>query len=119
MDFYTSLFAGTLAFLIITLIVVGYYMSLAKKKQTYPPSTADCPDYYSLDPTDSSFCVIGKNIFASEPSDVSCNKQDFTQKKYTVEGTDFTSGLCAKKMWANKCKVSWDGVSNNDLICYT
>ena len=116
MDFYTSLFTGTLAFLIITLIVVGYYMSLAKEKQTYPPSVADCPDYYSLDV---STCVIGKNIFASEPSDVSCNIQNFNDVKYKVPGTDFNSGLCAKKLWANKCKVSWDGVSNNDLICYT
>ena len=93
MDFYTSLFAGTLAFLIITLIVVGYYMSMAKKKQTYPPSVADCPDYYSLDV---SACVIGKNIFASEPSDVSCNIQNFNDAKYKVPGTDFKSGLCAK-----------------------
>jgi hypothetical protein len=117
MDFYTSLFAGTIAFLIITLIVVGYYMSLAKKKQTYPPSIADCPDYYSLDV--SGICVIGKNIFTSNPSDVSCNNQDFSQTKYKVEGTDYNSGLCAKKLWANKCDVKWDGISNNDLLCYS
>ena len=117
MDFYTSLFAGTLAFLIVTLVVVGYYMSLAKEKQTYPPSVADCPDYYSLDVSGN--CVIGKNIFASQPLDVSCNKQNFSQAKYKVQGTDYKSGLCAKKLWANKCNVSWDGVSNNDLLCYT
>ena len=119
MDFYTNLFVGTIVFLIITLIVVGYYMSLAKERQTYPPSVADCPDYFSLDPTDSSYCVIGNNIFASTSSDISCNRQDFTQKKYKVSGTDFNSGLCAKKIWANKCNVKWDGISNNDLLCYT
>jgi hypothetical protein len=117
MDFYTSLFAGTLAFLIITLIIVGYYMSMAKEKQTYPPSVADCPDYYTLDAT--GVCLIGKNIFESLPTDLSCNKQDFNDKKYKVEGTDFNSGLCAKKLWANKCNVKWDGISNNDLLCYT
>jgi hypothetical protein len=121
MDFYTNLFAGTLAFLIITLVVVGYYMSLAKKKQTYPPSIADCPDYYALDPTDSSYCIIGSNIYASSTAGdgINCSKEDFNKTKYTVEGTDFNSGLCAKKLWANKCKVSWDGISNNDLLCYT
>jgi len=119
MDFYTSLFAGTLAFLIITLIIVGYYMSMAKEKQTYPPSVADCPDYYSLDPTDKNYCVIGKSVFSSLRSDLSCNRPNFNEAKYKVEGTDYNSGLCAKKLWANKCNVSWDGVSNNDLICYT
>jgi len=117
MDFYTSLFAGTLAFLIITLVVVGYYMSLAKEKQTYPPSIAECPDYYSLDAE--GYCIIGSNIYASNPSGINCRKEDFSGNKYKVEGTDFNSGLCAKKIWANKCKVSWDGISNNDLLCYT
>ena len=117
MDFYTSLFAGTLVFLIITLVIVGYYMSLAKTKQAYPPSVADCPDYYSLNVLGE--CIIGKNIFASSPTDISCNKQNFKESEYTVSGTGNTSGLCAKKMWANKCNVSWDGVSNNDLLCYT
>ena len=116
MDFYTNLFAGTLVFLIITLIVVGYYMSIAKKNQTYPPSIADCPDYYTLDV---STCVIGDNLFASFITDNSCRTHNFSDAKYKVDGYGFESGLCAKKLWANKCKVPWDGVSNNDLICYS
>ena len=120
MDFYTSLFVGTIVFLIIMLCIVGYFMSLSKKKQTYPPSIADCPDYYSLDST--GLCKIGSNIKASN---ISCNVEDFKLDKYKKgasdlsSGSDFTSGLCAKKMWANKCEVSWDGITNNDEICYT
>ena len=114
MDFYTSLFVGTFIFLIIILCIVGYYMSISKKKQTYPPSIADCPDYYSLDAAGS--CKIGASITASQTT---CNVEDFKNAKYKKEGTDFTSGLCAKKMWANKCEVSWDGITNNDDLCYT
>jgi len=114
MDFYTSLFIGTIVFLIIVLCIVGYLMSLSKKKQTYPPSIADCPDYYSLDTT--GLCKIGSTIKANKPT---CNMEDFKNDKYKKEGTDFSSGLCAKKMWANGCEVSWDGITNNDDICYT
>lgn len=114
MDFYTSLFVGTFIFLIIILCIVGYYMSISKKKQTYPPSIADCPDYYSLDAGGS--CKIGTNI---EASNVTCNVENFKMDKYKKEGNNFTSGLCAKKMWAKKCEVNWDGITNNDDICYT
>jgi hypothetical protein len=113
MDFYTSLFTATIIFLIVVLVFVGYFMSLSKKNQTYPPSVANCPDYYSLNSNGS--CSIGSNIKASNNE---CNNENFTQAKYKKEGTDFTSGLCAKKMWANKCEVAWDGITNNDDICY-
>jgi hypothetical protein len=54
-------------------------MSISKKKQTYPPSIADCPDYYSLDATGS--CKIGTNIEASQTT---CNVENFKQDvKYT------------------------------------
>ena len=115
MNFYTHLFIGTIIFLILTLIVVGYCMTLSKN-QEYPPAVADCPDYYSLDPVDISFCIIGSNISVS---DETCKRQNFTQGKYIVPGTDFESGLCAKKLWANNCDIKWDGISNNDSICYT
>ena len=114
MDFYTSLFVGTIIFLIIILCIVGYYMSISKKKQTYPPSIADCPDYYSLDAN--GLCKIGTSITVTDPT---CNTEDFRQEKYKKEGNDFTRGLCKKKMWGNKCEVSWDGITNNDEICYT
>lgn len=112
MNFYTHLFIGTIIFLILTLIVVGYCMTLSKN-QVYPPAVADCPDYYSLDA--SNICHAGSLI----DNDISCNFQDFTQSKYIVPGTDFQSGLCAKKLWANECNVKWDGISNNDTLCYT
>jgi hypothetical protein len=113
MNFYTHLIVGTVIFLIVTLAIVLYCMTLSKN-QTYPPSIADCPDYYSLDT--SGLCKIGSNIKASKTS---CNTEDFKNDKYKKEGTDFSSGLCAKKMWANGCEVSWDGITNNDDICYT
>ena len=114
MDFYTSLFAGTIVFLIIILAIMGYFMAQSRSKEVYPPTVADCPDYYSLDAGGT--CKIGKGISVSDPS---CNSQNFTESIYTVTGTGSASGLCAKKMWTSKCGVTWDGISNNDRLCYS
>ncbi len=114
MDFYTSLFTATIIFLIVVLCFVGYFMSLSKTNQTYPPSIANCPDFYSLDSSGS--CRIGSNI---KVADSLCNSENFNQAKYIVQGMNFNSGLCAKKIWANKCSVKWDGITNDDNICYS
>jgi hypothetical protein len=114
MDFYTSLFAGTIVFLIIILAIMGYFMATSRSKEVYPPTIADCPDYYSLDPK--GVCNIGKGISVTDPS---CNSQSFKIDPYIATGTGTSSGLCAKKMWAGRCGVTWDGVSNNDRLCYS
>jgi hypothetical protein len=116
MNFYTKLLIGTLVFLILTLAVVGYFMAISRGKQVYPPSIADCPDHYNL--TDGGACVASSFLSVSDEPDVSCNYQDFNQKQYTFGGTNFSSGLCAKKLWANDCNVKWDGITNNDTLCY-
>jgi hypothetical protein len=113
MNFYTHLFIGTIIFLILTLIIVGYCMSLSRKNEVYPPAVADCPDYYSLDA--SGHCNVGTKL----NNNIMCNNEDFTQSKYTKTGTDFDSGLCKKKLWANNCDIKWDGITNNDTLCYT
>ena len=115
MDFYKSLFMGTIIFLIIVLAIVGYCMSLANKNQVYPPSIGDCPDHYSLN---GKFCVAGSNLGVID-RDISCVKMDFTDSRYTIAGSGSSSGLCAKKIWANQCQVKWDGVTNNDNLCYS
>jgi hypothetical protein len=117
MDFYTTLTIGTIIFTIFTLIFVGYYMSLSRKNEVYPPSIADCPDYYYLD--SAGLCNAGSGIGSAVASNPECNKFDFNDHMYTIKGTDMSSGLCSKKIWANKCEVSWDGITNDDNLCYT
>lgn len=115
MDFYTSLFIGTMVFLVFVLIIVGYFMSLSKTNQLFPPVLSDCPDYYSLNKDN--MCVLSSKIRLNVANNY-CRAEDFTQKKYKRKGTNFRSGLCAKKLWANDCTVKWDGITNNDNICY-
>jgi len=41
-----------------------------------------------------------------------CAMVDFTGSEYTG-----STGLCNKQKWAEKCKVSWEGVSNLPTAC--
>ena len=116
MNFYTNLLIGTIVFLILTLALVGYFMAISGKDQVYPPSISDCPDHYTLSGT---ACSAPTYLNVQDEPDVSCNFQDFGIDKYKYEGTNFSSGMCAKKLWANDCSVKWDGITNNDSICYT
>ena len=115
MNFYTKLLVGTIVFLIITLALVGYFMSISGKNQEYPPSISDCPDHYVLS---GSSCSAPIYMNVQNQPDVSCNVQNFGKRQFMFKGTNFASGLCAKKLWANDCGVKWDGITNNDMICY-
>ena len=110
-----KLLVGTLVFLILTLALVGYFMAISGKDQVYPPSVSDCPDQYILSGT---VCTAPAYLNVEDQPDISCSRQDFSQTQYTFGGTNFSSGMCAKKLWSNDCKVKWDGITNNDTLCY-
>ena len=50
---------------------------------------------------------------------VNCTDVDFNLGDYKNPGMGKLSGICKKKEWANGCKVNWDGVTNNRMVCYT
>jgi hypothetical protein len=112
MDFYTSLFLGTVICVIILLVIVGYCMYLSKGNETYPPSIANCPDYYTVD--DVSGCIASSGINVTPD----CSFNNFLDPKFLPSGTNFDSGNCQKKLWAEKCNVTWDGITNDSNICY-
>ena len=112
MDFYKTLFIGTIVFLILTLAVMGYFMSISKGKMKFPPVYASCPDNYLLD---SSLCVANTSLTV----DTSCNYLDFTGSSYDGIGTNFESGLCKKKLLSRSCDITWDGITNNGSLCYS
>ena len=99
--------------LIFTLAIFGVILSNMNKKQVYPANISQCPDYYSLV---SGTCVTNSVIFKNNI--LNCQKNDFQSNMYKSKGKGVNSGLCAKKQWAHKCGVSWDGITNNSNICY-
>ena len=82
----------------------------------YPPIMSECPDYYRKEATG---CV-------SKISDITnldaCKSVDFNDTTvFTNNGNSGMgpdSAICEKKNWAINCGVNWDGITNNDNICY-
>lgn len=89
--------------LMITLTMIGVAMSKQNKSAVYPPVLANCPDYW-------------KNI-----SDGECKRGSVYNKGVCPNNVvDFSPmNECQKYEWANGCKVTWDGISNNPDICDT
>jgi len=128
--FYIIVLTIAVVLLILILTYVGLTMSSVKSKlKPFPPTTASCPDYWNISPTDPSFCVVPKfgskntgdsydtagkmSLKTSNTFGYDSTKSivDFTNSSW--DGTGVTS-LCAKKKWANNHGIYWDGVSNSN-----
>ena len=120
--------------LVISLTIIGLVMYYDKHKYTFPPKVSACPDYW----VDSNFLKSGDNAEQYSDSGVDastlgtdmcvnvkklgvCQNQkvmNFNESPYNDSGTSGpTSGACAKAKWAKKCRITWDGISNNPDIC--
>ena len=42
-----------------------------------------------------------------------CPNQDFGSPMYKG-----STGLCEKQKWSKLCKVTWDGITNNNDLCH-
>lgn len=94
--------------LIITLVIIGIALISAKNKKKWPPDVPVCPDWWISDGSgNKSMCVNIKDLGV-------CPARN--GKKHQIVdfgGPEFSgsNGTCAKYTWANKCKVSWDGIT--------
>jgi hypothetical protein len=97
-----------LVILIITLLFIGITIKHAKKKEQWPPVIGDCPDYWIDLLGNGEKCVNVKDLG-------SCTKTEKGQSHYTMDFSvpAFTGSdeLCSKYNWANKCGVTWDGIT--------
>ena len=93
--------------LIIALCFIGIALYRAKYHSAYPPTLANCPDYWDVS---GNFCLNNMNLGNS-----ACNiNMDFTKPNWN--GQD---GLCNKYTWAKSCNLTWDGISDNVNACPT
>ena len=116
---------------VILLGMVGYFIYQEQKnKFDIPPST--CPDYWNVDADGN--CVIpptsatlnAGSVYSGNTINLTNEKTD-TSKIYTPGyisngnkinyndegwGAMNKSSICAKRDWANKLNIAWDGVSN-------
>ena len=97
-----------LVVLIITLLFIGFTIKQTKKEQ-WPPVIGDCPDYWTDRSGNGAQCVNVKDLgtcTSTTKSPAGHYMMDFTTPEYTG-----STGSCAKYTWANKCGISWDGIT--------
>ncbi len=108
MTFQKTILIVATVVLIITLVVIGIYLSKAKKEEYWPPMVGSCPDYWvDLDGNGTSCFNKNRLGTCNLPSKSDKNTMDFTKSPFI--GQD---GTCAKYKWANKCGVTWDGITS-------
>jgi len=94
--------------LIICLIIIGVSLANSKKNEVWPPLIGQCPDYW-IDLSGNPQCLNVLDLgtcTSNSPGADGHSTMDFS-------GTVFSgaNGNCAKYLWANKCGVSWDGIT--------
>lgn len=92
--------------LIISLIVLAIFMFQARSALEFPPTMAECPDYWTVVAENTCKNVHG---LGHRPVDEIVN---FKDQKYNGK-----SGIKAKCDWARKygTGITWDGITNNPL----
>ena len=92
--------------LIICLIIIGVSLANAKLNSTWPPMIGECPDYWTDISGNKCSNIKDLGTCMTNPGPGGHSTMDFSGDTFTGK-----SGNCAKFMWANKCGVSWDGIT--------
>mgnify|MGYP005655454997 CR=1 FL=1 len=115
MNFYKIIPIIAIIVLIVCLSAVGVALNYTSQDVIFPPNISDCPDFFVKKDNK---CVNVKNLGKDDPQ--VCSNVDFNLgDTYKNPGMGESSGICAKKKWANDCKVNWDGVTNNRMVCHS
>ena len=106
--------------LIICLATVGIAIVNSKNDIAFPPTKSDCPDYYVKN-TVTDVCEDINNLFEHTSEDCkSINFNDITEfPNLNNTGTGANSAICEKKLKCESCGLNWDGITNNENICYS
>ena len=93
--------------LIIALLVIGLALH-GRNGVTWPPIVSSCPDWWIVDGSgNQSKCINVKNLGVCKPTSGSGPEtMDFNAPVFTG-----SQGACNKYRWANRCQVSWDGIT--------
>lgn len=101
-SFQTTLLIVALVILLIVLLVIGGSLKAAHANPKWPPMVPNCPDWWISDSSgNDTRCVNVKNLGTCSEKTMNFNTAEFIG----------SNGPCAKYNWANKCKVSWDGIT--------
>ena len=107
LDFKKKLIIFFLILLVIILFIISYTIKNKTNDIKWPPYVANCPDYWLDLSSNGSMCYNKHSLgTCGVPVSGNDNTIDFTRSIYTS-----SQGDCNKKKWAERCGVSWDGIT--------
>lgn len=93
--------------LIVALTIIGIALKYPSEKQ-WPPVVSKCPDYWEMEgPSDAPLCINTKNLGNCPP----VGGHDHLVMDFNTPAFSGENSSCAKYSWANRCNVSWDGIT--------
>lgn len=101
--FHLTVIIIALIILVLCLIFIGIALEKHNSKDAFPPVLPDCPDYWEA--TRDGGC---QKTSSAPPTDCESTIAPKTLKSMS---------LCHKRNWAKNCRITWDGVTNNDRAC--
>jgi hypothetical protein len=105
-SFQKTVFIIAVFLLIFTLIVIAIALKKAETSQTWPPIVSECPDYWYVDGSgNNTKCVNLKDLGTCNPS------SGHLTMNFNIAPFDGSNSTCEKYNWANKCGISWDGIT--------
>ena len=128
MSFQKNVIMVAIILLIVSLIFIGAMLYNSEYNARFPPVTGTCPDYWvdvGADPNGNkkgmTHCIApghalkdGKTI--TPPIYGYGLDTPECKSKWVLPNDPLDkSTTCEYKTWADKCKVSWDGVTNTNI----
>jgi hypothetical protein len=113
--------------LILIFVTIGILTTYATINTVYPPIANTCPDYWGIDTNGN--CMLPGTTHKNRGSidnltaEIDANSGTYTPGYISTNGgaINFSDSawsslgkttMCAKKNWATKQNIAWDGVSN-------
>ena len=107
MNFQKIVLIIAICLLIVALVIISYMMRKNALSVKWPPTTAECPDYWILDGSGSNAtCVNVKDLGTCKSVGNQHQTMNFNTSAFTG-----SQGACNKYNWATKCNVTWDGIT--------
>jgi hypothetical protein len=109
LSFQKAVLMIAVVFLILFLVLIGVALNNSTNEAEWPPIVGNCPDFWVDLSGNGSMCFNSHHLGtcpAFIPTADDLKTMNFNQAPFN--GTD---GLCAKYKWANKCGVTWDGIT--------
>jgi hypothetical protein len=93
--------------LCIVLVFIGITLTQSTS-QVWPPIVPQCPDYWAFDGSgNDAVCVNVKDLGTCSAT----NGEKHLSMNFNTAPFVGTNELCSKYTWANKCGLSWDGIT--------